>query len=61
MDILAVISQEVKTIFSDVVSDASASSEALEAEVLQAIWELGRRKIYPLLPKSSPKKTCVRY
>ena len=43
MDILAIISEEVKEIFSPVVCDASMSLETLEAEVLRLTRELGRK------------------
>ena len=43
MDILAIITQEVKEIFSCVVSDASVSLERLESEVLRASRELSQK------------------
>ena len=43
MDILSVISQEVKSIFSEVVNDVSVPAETLEVEVLRASRELGRK------------------
>lgn len=53
MDILAVISQEVKTIFSQVVNDVSASATTLEVEVLQASRELGRRVLEACLSQGA--------
>ena len=43
MDILALINEEVKEIFSPLFSDASVSLETLEAEVLRASRELGQK------------------
>ena len=43
MDILSIITEEVKEIFSPLVSDTSVSLETLEAEVLRASRELGQR------------------
>ena len=45
MDILSVISEGVKEIFSDVVADGSVSLAKLESEVLRASRELGRRAL----------------
>ena len=43
MDILSIINEEVKEIFSPLFSDASVSLETLEAEVLRASRELGQK------------------
>ena len=45
MDILSVIIEDVKEIFSEVVADGSVSLETLESEVLGASRELGRRAL----------------
>ena len=53
MDILSVITQEVKEIFSDVVDAESVSLERLESEVLRASRELGRRVLQTCLSQSA--------
>ena len=45
MDILSVISESVKEIFSEVVDEGSVSLETLESEILRASRELGRRAL----------------
>lgn len=45
MDILSVITEDVKEIFSNVVGEESVSLETLEAEILRASRELGRRAL----------------
>lgn len=49
MDILSVISEEVKELFSEVVDAESVSLETLESEVLEASREVGRRVLQACL------------
>ena len=59
MDILALINEEVKEIFSPLFSDASVSLETLEAEVLRASRELGQKVLYPINPICSARSLCL--
>ena len=59
MGILALISQEVKEIFSPLVSDASVSLETLEAEVLRASRELGVKRLWSRWRVASVGEFCV--
>ena len=63
MDILAVISEEVKEIFSSIVDDTSLPLETLESEVRQASQELGRKVLEARLSQrasqvDSPSVAC---
>ena len=59
MDILAIINQEVKEIFSDIVLDTSPPSEDLEREVLEATRELGRKVLEWCLSESANETSSV--
>lgn len=63
MDILAIIDEEVKEIFSSIVDDTSLSLEMLESEVHQASQELGRKVLEARLSQrasqtDSPSEAC---
>ena len=63
MDILAVINEEVKEIFSSIVDDPSLPLEVLESEVRQASQELGRKVLEACLSQrtiqtDSPSEVC---
>ena len=64
MDILAVISEEVKEIFSSIVDDTSLPLEVLESEVRQASQELGRSVLEACLSQrasqvETPSEACA--
>ena len=59
MDILSVVNQEVQEIFSQVVNDASVSVETLEASVVRACRELGRKVLETCLSESAAESDSV--
>ena len=59
MDILAIITQEVKEIFSCVVSDASVSLERLESEVLRASRELSQKVLEACVSQRASQEVSV--
>ncbi len=59
MDILAIIDQEVKEIFSETVLDTSAGVEVLEREVLELTRELGRKVLETCLSESANDASSV--
>ena len=59
MDILSVVTQEVQEIFSEVVDDASVSIETLEASVVRACRELGRKVLEACLSESAAESSWV--
>lgn len=64
MDILAILDEEVKEIFSSIVDDTSLSLEMLESEVSQASQELGRKVLEVCLCQrasqlDAPSEACA--
>ena len=59
MDILAIIDEKVKEIFSETVLDTSAGVEVLEREVLEVMRELGRQVLETSLVESANDASCV--